>query len=243
MSYVNGNINYWCERYNRTEQDLFNAAELYLRVANLVYAASRERILNRCFDYKFASNNSQVIRDKVKRTLDKGLSSCIKFGSDQSIDMLGNAIRTLGLKKQPKAKGICRNISMSDYLLLSDFNYFIAQKLFNNPFLNDTFELRNAVWDLVQYLLLLDTLEHGFEKESMNKISYHLVSTKEPQFFDNGYPLDFFVHDREFSNRNKRTVIACYQDRISTWIYSGIDAFRRAKEDSMEGDKLIFENY
>lgn len=230
----------WCERYGRTEQELFDAAGLFFQVANLVYAASRERVLERKFEYLFNAENSQVVRDKVKRNLDKRISGCLKFGADDSLSLLHDAVFQLGFTKKPNSKGLCRKLSLPEYLLLNDFHYFIAQNLFNNPFQHDPFELRNAVWDLIQYLFLVDTLENGFDKESMNRVAHQLMSSQQKQFFANGHPLDFFVHDREFSSRHKQTAIACYRDRISTCIFSGLDALRQAQRDAMECKKLVF---
>lgn len=233
-------INLWCESRERTEQELFEAAGLYCQIANIVYAASRERVLNRKFEYRFHANHSQVVRDKIKRGLDRKISGCHKYGHDNALEHLHDAIFQLGFTKKPTTKGLCREINMSDYQLLSDFHYFMAQHMFANPFRQDPFELRNAVWDLIQYFLLLDTLENGFEKESLNRVAHQLLSSQSAAFFENGFPLDFFVHDREYSYSHKETAIACFRDYISTAIFTGVNALIEAQNDARESNKLVF---
>lgn len=124
---------------------------------------------------------------------------------------------TLSLKKR---KSLQRSLIMGDYRLFYDFHYGIST---NMPDSNELFDMKNFVFDVANYLLCLDTLNDGFGSDSFNTLARSVLNQPD-SFFEDGYCLDFFVHDRFARHLDKdQRYIVSYKERLSTHIYSTIE--------------------
>ena len=90
----------------------------------------------------------------------------------------------------------------------------------------------------MNFLLLRNTLEVGFEYSEFNRIALELFDSKGDDFFATGYPFDFFVHDREIATREVPSFWVTYKDRISTLTFSTDDEMSALKDPE---HKLIYQ--
>lgn len=228
-------LNYWKETYERTEEELLTAVRLYRLVINLAFAKSRQNILNRALSPFFASETSRVVQTKALRNFSRCLSFFDRYEDEESArETFQQFLDSHDLPKGTAQRGIKRSIDSEEYVLLIDFHRCMAKHLERSGKL---FDLRNVCHDLINYLMLCDTLEFGFRDDKLNKLATHLFLVQEDEFFSNGFVYDFFVYDRLTIAANQASFIVCYKDRLSTWTFkekSDADAHCR------DGERTVY---
>ncbi|WP_063664374.1 hypothetical protein [Aliivibrio fischeri] len=216
----------WCETYNMTETQLIEGISLYYQLINLLFSKSRKTILTAPLPcYFFNKHKSEVIRKKVLRSSSNNIYSFDKWmNKEESLDKFTQCVKNLELSVSPKKTGLLRALSQQQYMILDNVHYFLSEKMDNY-----LFDLRNLGLDIIRYLFMCNTLSQGFNHKILNESAMNIMDNKPDKFFDNGFPFDFFVHDRDCSTKNKLSVIVCYTDRLSTFFFDNLE----------EGDKHI----
>lgn len=210
----------WCELYQMTEVQLIEGVSLYYQLINLLFAKSRQTILTAPLPcYFFNEHKSEVIRKKALSSASNCLLAVDRWlNRGEALNKFTECINDLGLSVAPKKTGLLRTLSSEQYILISSVHYFLSTKMDNY-----LFEVRNAGLDLFQYLFMCNTLSQGFNHKILNESGMKMMEHKPDQFFESGFPYDFFVHDRYESTKNKLSVIVCYVDRLSTHFFDNMN--------------------
>lgn len=210
----------WCELYQMTEVQLIEGISLYYQLINLLFAKSRQTILTAPLPcYFFNEHKSEVIRKKALRSASICLMPVDRWlNKGEALDKFTACVKGLGLSVTPKKTGLLRELSSEQYALILSVHYFLSTKMDNY-----LFEVRNAGMDLFHYLFMCNTLAQGFNHKILNESGMKVMKDKPDQFFENGYPYDFFVHDRYESTKNTLSIIVCYTERLSTYFFDNMD--------------------
>ncbi|MCG9575449.1 hypothetical protein L1D14_04280 [Vibrio tubiashii] len=213
----------WEERYERSPQELEAAMGLYFNLVNLLYCKSRSRILSSPHTFKFNPMNSELVMKKMTSSLERTLSNHERYLEpldtiSQKLESLFHSVGFSVKLTSAKKRGICRELSLEEYRLLSDFRYLLAWGL--KPHHSDVFDLREAICVLTEFLFIKNTLSYGFECEELNQIASQLMNKQEATFYTSGYPTDLFVCDRLETSKQAKGFLTCYKDRLSTYIFS-----------------------
>lgn len=142
---------------------------------------------------------------------------------------LAEAFKGEGYKLAMKQRTtLQQSLTVDDYALFHEFHYRFTTQI---PHQSALFDLKNYVLDVANYLLCLDTMQHGFGHEGFDKLAIERVFTQSDSFFE-GHVFDFFVHDRHahIENRANRFIVS-YKDRISTHIFNTLESAKQKMDD------------
>tara|TARA_R110001583_G_scaffold18738_2_gene74230 strand:+ start:918 stop:1592 length:675 start_codon:yes stop_codon:yes gene_type:complete len=132
------------------------------------------------------------------------------------LDVLAKA-KNVKLRQSDK-KGLLRDWRIDHYIEVRDFIYTVSAPY--RPYVewqSHQFELHELLWSLVNLLAIKDALENGTGIPKLDDIFTHLVETKTPSFFLNGYPLDLLVINRLCLTENPKVAcIRTHRDYLST---------------------------
>ncbi|MEI8659402.1 hypothetical protein [Vibrio sp. Hal054] len=140
----------------------------------------------------------------------------------QSID------HKLSMKKRTTLQ---RTINVEQYRLYDDFRFSFALSL---PDANNLFDMKYLVMDFCHHLMLIHTLENGFESIRLDKIAKEQVFTQPIAFFEGSFPLDFFAHDPTYLRSHPAVKYwVCYKKYLSTKLFETMEEAKRHMEDGV----------
>ncbi|WP_281188856.1 hypothetical protein [Vibrio harveyi] len=232
-------LEYWStDEKVRTEGELTSAMSLLYQLTNLAFCKSFDKIM-----LSTIKGSSFVNQTKFEVILAKSYRTMVnrpKYFLDESEKHYAD-LKTmeteLGLTSAPKRSGICREISIEEYELISGFLYALASYYYDRSS-HCCWELRDCVRGYLNHLLLRDTLKSGFENPIIQKVACDLLDHQSLQFFDSGFPVDFFVNDRLTCLAREHGYWVCYPDRLSTWNFDIKDE-RMARNEAKEQNKML----
>lgn len=100
------------------------------------------------------------------------------------------------LRRSDKS-GTVKSFGVTEYKLFSEFVYnFSIHFRPSGSLQSDQFNCHELLWEIANYLMVKNTIEHGSGFSRYDDILESMLSNKPTDFFKNGYISDFFIHDR-----------------------------------------------
>lgn len=143
-------------------------------------------------------------------------------------DYLDHFAAVKGVKiLKAQQKGLINAMSMEDYVVLRDFIYSESAKYRPVGSLSGKqFEFHELVWEMADYFLVKDAVEHGTGIPALDRMIESLLFTKPAQFFKSGFIKDLFIIDRLNIIEHAENVayIRTHNDYLSTQVLNHDEA-------------------
>lgn len=209
--------------------NIFSSVVLCFKLLNTVVSSKFQKSLSK--PWVGADSNQRVAAIQEKATLELKRIMKIYFKNLDRTNADGYLESLLEHKKisvrKSDKKVIVSNFGVDEYSLVRDLicressRYQVFGKL-----ASDKFECHELLNEIINYLLIKDSVENGTGIKTLDSVISTLLLSKPISFFSEGYINDLFISDRIalHSSSDGSKFIRSYRGKISTCIVEEVDA-------------------